>query len=174
MGKVALFIACSIDGYIAKPNDNLHFLKQVEREGEDYGYEAFNKDMDVVLIGRKTYDYVVREIGAEHYDNGSRDIYVLSRTPRPPSGRTIFHSGDLAELIHSLKATKNIYCDGGAEVINALLKQDLIDEMTVSIVPVVLGEGVRLFQAGIPEGLWKLESSKAFESGLVQVHWKKS
>ncbi len=171
MGKVALFIATSIDGYIAKPGDNLDFLKTVEKEGEDYGYSAFIEGMDVLLIGRKTYDFVVREIGAEHY--GSKDVYVVSRTPRPARGRTVFIDGDLAAFVRELKTRKNIYCDGGAEVINTLLMNDLIDEMTVSVVPVVLGEGVRLFQTGIGESEWDLIASAAFDTGLVQMTWHK-
>jgi dihydrofolate reductase len=173
MGKVALFIACSIDGYIAKPGDNLDFLKTVEREGEDYGYETFNREMDVLVIGRKTYDYVVSAIGPEHYDNGKRDVYVLTRTPKASEGRTIFYSGDVANLVTTLKRSMNVYCDGGAEVINTLMKHDLIDEITVSLVPVVLGDGVRLFQRGLPESDWLLRSSRSYESGLVQMSWTK-
>ncbi|WP_414654766.1 dihydrofolate reductase family protein, partial [Flavobacterium sp. UBA4854] len=63
MRKIKLFIAVSLDGYIAKPNDDLSFLKLVEKEGEDYGYEEFTSEIDTIIIGRKTYDYVLKEIG---------------------------------------------------------------------------------------------------------------
>ncbi|MGQ1890688.1 dihydrofolate reductase family protein [Thermophagus sp. OGC60D27] len=76
MRNLKLFIATSIDGYIAKPNDDLSFLKLVEKEGEDYGYAAFSASIDTIIIGRKTYDYVVREIGPSHYDNGDRLVVV--------------------------------------------------------------------------------------------------
>lgn len=56
MRKLSLFIATSLDGYIAKPNDDLSFLKLVEKEGQDYGYAAFVANIDTILIGRKTYD----------------------------------------------------------------------------------------------------------------------
>lgn len=176
MLKLSLFIAMSLDGYIAKPNDNLDFLKLVEKEGEDYGYAEFTSNIDTIIIGRKTYDYVVREIGASHYDNGDRTVYVLTRTPRPASGKTIFYSGSVSELVNQLKSGpgKDIYCDGGAEVINELLKHDLIDELTISIIPVLLGHGTRLFHDGRPEQNLQLISTQNYDTGLVQLRYRRS
>ncbi len=127
MRKISLFIAMSLDGYITKPNNDLSYLKLVEKEGEDYGYAEFTSQIDTIIVGRKTYDYVIDEIGVAHYDNGQRDVYVITRTERPPSGRTIFYTGELTELVTHLKSGsgKNIYCDGGAEVINELTHTDL-------------------------------------------------
>nr|WP_293938248.1 dihydrofolate reductase family protein [Sphingobacterium sp. UBA5996] len=89
-------------------------------------------------------------------------------------GRTIFYTGDLIELVAQLKsvAEKNIYCDGGAEVINALLKCGLIDDFVISIIPVMLGNGTRLFKDGRPEQALEIIASKAFDSGLVQLHYR--
>lgn len=175
MRKLTIFIACSLDGYIAQPNDDLSFLKRVEKEGEDYGYAEFTSGIDTILLGRKTYDWVVREIGAEHYDNGERNVYVLTRSERPSSGKTTFYSGDLVELVEQLKAGKgkNIYCDGGAEVIHALLQKDLIDEFIISVIPVMLGAGTRLFKDGRPEMDLQLQGVKSFDTGLVQLHYKR-
>lgn len=175
MRKISLFIATSLDGYIAKPNDDLSFLKLVEKEGEDYGYEEFTAKIDTLIIGRKTYDYVVKEIGASHYDNGQRDVYVITRTERPQSGRTIFYTGNITDLVKQLKSKngKNIYCDGGAEIINELLKYDLIDELIISVIPILLGNGTRLFKDGRPEQLLEHVETKTFEKGLVQLHYKR-
>lgn len=176
MRKISLFIAMSLDGYIAKPNDDLSFLKLVEKEGEDYGYAEFTNTIDTLIIGRKTYDYVLKEIGSSHYDNGERDIYVITRTERPQVGRTIFYTGNITELVKRLKSEKgkNIYCDGGAEVINELLKYDLIDEFIISIVPVLLGNGTRLFKDGRPEQTLEFVSAKTFDTGLTQLYYKRS
>lgn len=165
----------SLDGYIAKPNDDLGFLKIVEKEGEDYGYAAFMDTIDTLIIGRRTYDYVLKEIGPSHYDNGQRDVYVITRTERPQIGRTTFHTGSITELVNRLRAEKgkNIYCDGGAEVINELLKHDLIDELTISVIPVLLGYGTRLFKDGRPEQALEFVTAKAFETGLTQLHYKR-
>lgn len=175
MRKLSLFIATSLDGYIAKPNDDLSFLKLVEKEGEDYGYQEFTDTIDTLIIGRRTYDYVVKEIGSSHYDNGQRDVYVITRTERPGASRTIFYTGSLIELVKRLKSEKgkNIYCDGGAEVINELLKYDLIDEFIISIIPVLLGNGTRLFKDGRPEQILEFVQAKTFETGLTQLHYKR-
>ncbi|MCL1672931.1 MULTISPECIES: dihydrofolate reductase family protein [Bacteroidota] len=175
MRKISLFIAMSLDGYIAKPNDDLSFLKLVEKEGEDYGYAEFTSKIDTIIIGRKTYDYVLNEIGASHYDNGQRDIYVITRTERPQVGRTTFYTGNITELIKQLKSEngKNIYCDGGAEVINELLKNNLLDEFIISVIPVFLGNGTRLFKDGRPEQILEFITVKTFETGLAQLHYKR-
>jgi len=176
MRKLSLFIATSLDGYIAKPNDDLSFLKLVEKEGEDYGYAKFISSIDTFIIGRKTYDYVLKEIGSSHYDNGEREVYVLTRTERPSVGKTRFYTGNLTKLVHKLKNEngKNIYCDGGAEIINEFLKNDLIDELIISVIPILVGNGTRLFQDGRPEQTLEFVSAKTFDTGLMQLHYKRN
>lgn len=175
MRKLSLFIATSLDGYIAKPNDDLSFLKLVEKEGEDYGYADFTSTIDTLIIGRKTYDYVLKEIGSAHYDNGQNEVYVITRTERPGVGRTTFYTGSLTELVQRLKSEsgKNICCDGGAEIINELLKDDLIDELIISIVPILVGNGTRLFKDGRPEQMLELLHTKTFDTGLTQLHYRR-
>jgi dihydrofolate reductase len=175
MRKILLFIATSLDGYIAKPNDDLSFLKLVEKDGEDYGYAKFTDTIDTLIVGRKTYDYVLKEIGSSHYDDGQRDVYVITRTQRPSIGRTTFYTGSLTELVKRLKSEKgkNIYCDGGSEVINELLKHDLIDEFIISVIPVLLGDGTRLFKDGRPEQTLEFITAKTFDTGLTQLHYKR-
>ncbi len=176
MRKLSIFIATSLDGYIAKPNDDLGFLKIVEKEGEDYGYAAFTANIDTIIIGRKTYDYVVKEIGAAHYDNGQRDVYVITRSEKESVGRTKFYNGSLADLVQRLKSEsgKGIYCDGGAEVINELLHGDLIDELIISVIPVLVGNGTRLFKDNRPEQQLELVGVKSFDTGLVHLHYKRA
>jgi len=175
MRKLSLFIATSLDGYIAKPNDDLSFLKSIEKEGEDYGYAEFTSTIDTIILGRKTYDYVLKEIGSSHYDNGERNVFVITRTEKPGVGKTTFYSGNLTELIQRLKSEsgKNIYCDGGAEIINELLKNDLIDEFIISIIPILVGNGTRLFKDGRPEQQLELLNTKTFDTGLTQLHYRR-
>jgi dihydrofolate reductase len=175
MRTLSIYIATSLDGYIAQPNDDLSFLKLAEKEGEDYGYAKFVETIDTIILGRKTYDWVLKEIGSSHYDNGDRDVYVITRTERPGVGRTVFYTASLVELVQKLKSEsgKNIYCDGGAEIINELLKSDLIDEFIISVIPVLLGNGTRFFNDNRPEQELEFVSSKSFESGLVQLHYKR-
>lgn len=169
--KLILYIACSLDGYIAKPNDDLSFLDLVAVEGEDYGYAAFKEGIDTVVMGRKTFEWVWSEIGAVPHPDV--DTYVLTRTARPSVGKTHFYTDDLPTLIRQLKAQpgKHIYCDGGAQLVQSLLFERLIDEMIVSVVPILLGSGTRLFQEGYPEQHCQLLGVRQFASGLVQLHY---
>lgn len=171
--KVILYIASSLDGYIAQPNDDLSFLSIVEQEGEDYGYAAFVKSVDTVIVGRKTYDTVI-SMGYD-FPHTDKDAYIITRTSRPAIGSVKFYTGDLKELVERLKFEKgkNIFCDGGAEIVNELLQNDLIDEFIISIIPILLGNGTKLFNDKRPEQRLELFSTRQFDKGLVQLHYKR-
>ena len=172
--KVILYIATSLDGYIAQPDDDLSFLEAVAKEGEDYGYVDFLASIDTVIVGRRTYDWVMEQV--EEFPHAHLDTYVITRTPRPSIGKTNFYTGDLTTLIAGLKKEpgKNIYCDGGGGLVHELLQHQLIDEFIISVIPVIIGGGIPLFKAGRP--LLNLECSgvKHFNTGLVQLHYRTS
>lgn len=172
--KTIVYIAASVDGFIAKPNDDLSFLSIVAKDGEDYGYYDFLKSIDAVVVGRKTYDWVMTQV--PEFPHANLDSFVITRTPRPSIGKTQFYTGNLNELIARLKSEegKNIFVDGGAQIVNELLKENLIDELIISVIPILLGEGTRLFNEGIPEQKLQFISAKNFDTGLVQLHYKKA
>jgi dihydrofolate reductase len=169
--KVILYISMSLDGFIAKPNGDLSFLSVVEQEGQDYGYADFLRTVDTVIIGRKSYDKVI-SMGYD-YPVSYRNVYIITRTKRPDNGQLKYFTGSLRTLITDLKKNygKNIYCDGGSEIVNELLKDNLIDEFYISVIPVILGEGIPLFKNGGPEINLELVSSVKFNKGLVQLHY---
>src|ERR1044072_5229564 len=119
--KVVLYIAMSIDGYIAKPNDDLSFLSVVQKDGEDYGYSEFIKTVDTVILGRKTYDWVMKQV--PEFQHADKLTYVITRTAKPGIGKTNFYTGNLKNLIAQLQTVpgKNIFIDGGAEIVNVLM-----------------------------------------------------
>ncbi|WP_347049147.1 dihydrofolate reductase family protein [Flavobacterium olei] len=174
MRKVILYIATSLDGYIAQPNDDLSFLSIVEQEGQDYGYADFIKTVDAVIVGRKTYDKVI-SMGFD-FPHADKDAYIITRTSRPNIGNIKFYTGGLKALVEELKLKngKNIFCDGGAEIVNELLKSDLIDEFIISIIPILAGNGTKLFTDGRPEQKIEFVSVKSFEKGLTQLHYKRA
>lgn len=170
--KTILYIACSLDGYIAKPNDDLSFLSIVEQAGEDYGYGEFIQTIDTVILGRKTYEWIKKHV--PEFVHADKTTYVITRTERPAIDNTSFYTGNLKDLIDTLKSKsgKHIFIDGGAEVVHELLAQKLIDEFVISIIPILVGDGTRLFKDGRPEQQMQLVSSKQFKTGLVQLHYK--
>lgn len=171
--KLILYISMSLDGYIATKDNALDFLSMVEQEGEDYGYNDFVKSVDTVIIGRKTYEKVIA-MGYE-YPHTDKDVYIVTRTAKPAIGTFKFYTGALKQLVDSLKsqAGKHIYCDGGAEIANELMQEDLVDDYVISVIPILLGDGIKLFKAGRPEQRLALVSTKAFDKGLVQLHYKR-
>ena len=171
--KVILYIATSLDGYIATKNENLDFLSLVEQEGEDYGYADFIKTVDTVIVGRKTYDKVL-SMGFD-FPHADKESYIITRTPKPPIGNIQFYTENLEALILKLKEKdgQNIFVDGGAEIVNLMMKDNLIDVFCVSIIPVLLGDGISLFQDNRPELQLKFVRSETFKSGLVQIWYQK-
>lgn len=172
MRPLILYIAMSLDGYIAAPDDDLSFLDAVQQPGEDYGYGPFIKTVDTVIIGKRTYDKVL-QMGYP-FPHADKEAYILTRTPQPSMGNNHFYTGDVAALVKELKQKEGntIFCDGGAQVVNLLLKHQLIDTFTISIVPVLLGGGIRLFEI-FPAQQLKLVNCQTFKSGLVQLSYQK-
>ncbi len=170
--NVILYIAASVDGFIAKENEDIDWLSIVERPCEDYGYEAFVDSVDTVIMGRKTYDKVL-SFGIE-FPHKDKKCYVISRTKTGRDENVEYYDGDLKELIQQLKSKKgkNIFIDGGAEVVRELKSQNLIDEYVISFIPIMLGKGIRLFKETEGESKLELVKSEAFESGLVQVTYR--
>ncbi|MES2779588.1 MAG: dihydrofolate reductase family protein [Bacteroidota bacterium] len=174
MRKVIVYIAASVDGYIARPDGNIDWLSMVETPGEDYGYQAFTETIDTVIMGRKTYEKVL-SFGIP-YPHTDKQNYIITQTLSQSTDKNIqFYAGDLTALITQLKQQegKNIFIDGGAQLVHSLLEFGLIDEIIVSTVPVMLGGGIRLFREGLPEQKLKLMQVQSFKSGLVQVHYTK-
>lgn len=172
--KVILYIATSLDGYIAKPNDDLSFLSIVQQDGEDYGYADFVESVDTVILGRKTYDWVMTQV--PEFPHVDKNSFIITRAARPSIGKANFYTGKLKDLISRLKTEqgKNIFIDGGAEIVNELLKENLIDEFIISIIPILVGDGIKLFKDGRPELKLELLSTKQFDKGLTQLHYKRA
>jgi dihydrofolate reductase len=166
--ELVLYIAQSLDGFIAPPDEDLSFLNAVAVEGEDYGYADFVASCDTVIMGRRTYDKVAA-MGVPD-PHPERTLYIITSRPGPSTERIIFHTGDPIALVKELKAQpgKRIYSDGGAQLVDALIKADLIDRYIISTIPVLLGGGIRLFKDGRSQGALKMLRGQVYPSGLVQ------
>ena len=166
-----VFIATSLDGYIAREDGSLDWLASLPDTGEDHGYEALMKAVDGLVMGRHTYE-TVRGFGGD-WPYG-KPVVVMSRTLGPDDvpgdlkGRVEMTGKEPAAIASKLeeRGWRAAYVDGGA-VIRGFLAAGLVERLTLTRVPVILGKGIPLFDGTGPEVALELEESRAFPSGLV-------
>ena len=166
--QFSVFIAMSLDGFIARENGSFDFLSIVDPVDESHGYDAFIQTVDTLVIGRGTYE-VALGFGAWPYPG--KKVIVLTHQKRESKYGETFFSGPVGEL--AKLDSKRVYVDGG-NAISQFLAAGLIDDMTISVIPIVLGGGIRLFPGGEGEHRLKLEGHRSWSSGMVQVRYRLS
>ncbi|WP_147805072.1 dihydrofolate reductase family protein [Alkalicoccus halolimnae] len=147
--EVYLFIAMSLDGYIATKEESLEWLFRNEGK-EDNGYEKFLEKIDKIVMGRKTFDWVMKETKGE-FPYKDMDCYVFTRKAKDPAGNITFVQDDPADYIKKLAEEGNVWVVGGGKLILPLLEKRVIDEIQIAVAPVLLGDGIPLFQKGAYE-----------------------
>lgn len=168
--KISIYIATSIDGYIARNNGNLDWLQYGHSGEEDYGFKDFINSVDGLILGRNTYQ-VVSEF--EEWPYKEKRVIVLSKTLKDVRQEAELFCGDLTELLVQLHSEniKHIWVDGGITA-SKFLEAGLVDELTISIIAMILGSGIPLFSVMNKEHQCHLADSKAYPSGLVQLKYK--
>lgn len=169
--KLVLFIASSLDGYIATENNTLEWLFNVEGEG-DNGYSEFYQKVDTILMGRKTYDWVIENVTGE-FPYANKECYVFTRTSFANHENVKFINEDVIDFTNKLqkKEGKNIWLVGGGELIYSFIKEKLIDELIITIAPVLIGRGIPLFKQGDFELNLSLIRTRNFNQ-FVELHYK--
>ena len=171
--KISVYIAASLDGFIARKNGDLDWLPAGEEGGEDFGYAEFMSTIDHVVMGRNTFEKVLT-FGGWHYDKKvivltSRDLTI------PPELADKVEALHLSprELVHEMdrRGAKGIYLDGGV-TIQRFLRESLVDEMTITTIPILLGEGLPLFGKLEKDIKLELVKSESFKNGFVQNKYK--
>ncbi|WP_018143089.1 dihydrofolate reductase family protein [Alloscardovia criceti] len=149
MRKVKLYIAMSWDGYIADANGGIDFLHEyddsVDREGT---YDDFMKDIDTVLLGWTTYYQLVTELSSNQWMYEDCQSYVFTHRQQGSTDNIIFTDASVKQIVDQLRRVegKDIWVCGGTEIVQQALEADLIDEFYISVIPKILGEGIRLFK----------------------------
>ncbi|MFT3923491.1 MAG: dihydrofolate reductase family protein [Myxococcales bacterium] len=168
--QCSVFIAISADGFIAREDGSLDWLARVERPGEDYGYGAFADSVDALVIGSETYRVA---LGFPRWPYGDKRCLVLTRRELTARHNEEFFDGSVEDLVSQLAAqgARHLYVDGGA-VIRQFLAARLVDRLTLSVIPVLLGSGIPLFGGGNSEQDLRLEQARTFPSGLVQLSYR--
>jgi dihydrofolate reductase len=168
MRKVKLFIATSLDGFIADKNGGIDWLFT----DQDYGYADFYASVDTTLTGYKTYEDI---LGFGEFPYPGKTNYIFSRHHQKADDNPVtFISGDIAAFVQELKQQpgQHIWLVGGGQINEVLLQARLIDELIISIHPTILGEGRPLFAGHTERRDCKLKDSQAFETGLVQLTYQ--
>ena len=144
--KIVLFIATSLDGYIATEDDSLEWLFKVEGDG-DNGYSDFYDTVDTVIMGRRTYDWLLEQ-ELESFPYEGKECYVFSRTVSQDNENVKFFSGDVVDFTNQLKNKegKNIWVMGGGDLIHSFINKKLVDELIITVSPVLIGKGIPLFK----------------------------
>lgn len=169
------FIAASVDGFIAKLDGDIGWLedKAYEIPQEDFGFASYFESVDALLMGRKTFQVVAT---FHEWPYANKPVYALSRStldiPQRLRGVVSAVSGELSDIVTDIAANgcKKLYVDGGL-TIQSFLTADLLDEMVLTRIPILLGQGIPLFAEAIPLRRLKLLDAKHFSNGFVQSHY---
>ena len=168
---VSVFVGTSVDGFIARPNNDLDFLP--EGGGEPHGYVEFIASVDAIVIGRNTFEKVLT-LGPWPYDD--KRVVVLSSRPVDLSaargGRVEQMGGPPAEIVSQLASSgaHNLYIDGGI-TIQRFLSAGLVQRLIITRVPVLIGEGIPLFGALPRDVRLRHVATRSYPSGLVQSEY---
>lgn len=169
--KIIVYIATSADGYIARPDGGVDWLDRPMPKG-GYGMSAFARTIDTILWGRKTYDFAAKMGGVGVY--GKVKHYAFSRQPpSDPLPGVDFVSDSIPEFVGKLQALrgKNIWMMGGAGIIASFLDAGAIDEFSIHVIPVMIGEGIPLVAPRHRNVPLELISARSFPDGVVHLHY---
>lgn len=167
MRKVKLFIASSLDGYIAREDGSIDWLFT----DADYGYKTFYDTIDTILVGRKTFD---QSLTFDEYPYKGKKVYVFTHaaTGKKTQYEDVeYMDTNIPDFVKRLAQSvgKDIWLLGGGEIVSILLNAGLVDEIILSIHPIILGKGIPLFNSIEHEVSLRFQKSMPFDSGLTQL-----
>lgn len=171
--RASIFVGTSLDGFIARPDGAFDFLSRGGVEAEPHGFDEFLATIDAIVMGRNTYEVV---LPFPTWPYGSKPVFVLSSRPLPPAPagvRVEQMSGAPSEVLAHLasRGHRHVYVDGGI-TIQAFLRAGLIQHLTISRVPVLIGAGISLFGAVDADIPLRHLATRQFASGLVQSEYE--
>jgi dihydrofolate reductase len=172
MSKFVVYIAMSVDGYIADGNGDVHWLEAFDRD--DYGYEEFINSIGSILIGRATYDQVM-SFGPWPYRGIPTLVWSGGKVDGLPDGAVGWSENleETASWLAEKAGEKDIWILGGAQTIQQFLAAGLVDQMDIFVMPVLLGGGIRLFDGENSEPqMLKLEQTQPYANGVVKLSYK--
>lgn len=174
MRKIKLYIAVSLDGKIAKPDGDVKWLDEFPNPDHlDYGYAEFLNSIDTTLMGNNTYKQLLG-FGIDFPYSGKAN-YVLTRNTKLTEDEHVkYISKNMVSYVNDLKSHigGNIWLIDGGEVNTMFLKEKLIDELIIFIIPIVLGEGIPLFESTSIETKLEMIKSHTYSNGVIGINYK--
>ena len=175
MRKIILYVAASLDGYMADSQKSVNWIKGQDDTAEMQDtFTPFFASVDTVIMGRTTYEQIVTELSPEKWPYSGAMTYVLTHRPMVDAEGIRFTSGNPCQLVNELRhrAGKDIWICGGADIISQLLKDDLIDVFHIATIPVILGGGVRLFAE--TDGMMNLRLTNTVNyNGIIETVYER-
>ena len=174
MPRIKLYIATSLDGFIARENGSIDWLTKYENNPEtDYGYSEFYASIGKVLMGRKTYEQV---LGFGEWPYREKKSYVFTRQKEPirRENNVEFVSEDIGEFVRQLKRNteEDIWLVGGSQIIKVFFEENLVQDLIVFVVPIILGSGIPLFDHIGKEIGFRTGRVERYENGLVKLEYE--
>jgi len=170
MSKIVLFIATSLDGFIASSDGSVDWLFH----DADYGYTDFMASLDAVVMGRKTWEQAQR---FESIPFTGKRVFVFSRTLPPSSDERVLHvQGEIGSVVEALRQSfqRDLWLVGGGDLIRQFISEHLIDELRLFVHPIILGEGVPLFLHHSQRMNLTFVASQSFPSGLLELRYRRA
>lgn len=174
MRKTILFIAMSLDGYISNEYGKVDWINGQNQNAENIDtYSTFIKDIDTVIMGWNTYNQIITELSPEKWFYSDLISYVITHRELSSTNNIIFTKSNPSVIIENLKKKqgKNIWICGGANIVQQLMQDDLIDEYHISIIPTILGSGTRLFEKTLSEIKLELINTQSY-NGIIELIYK--
>lgn len=175
MRTVTLFIAMSLDGFIADRNGGVEWLAGQESGKNDMeSYDRFIREIDTVILGWNTYAQVTAELSPEGWPYEELHSYVFTHRTRPDTDNIRFVNEDVCAFVRSLRREqgKGIWICGGADVAGQLIRENLIDRYHISVIPTILGDGIRLFDKRETELKLRLLESRSY-NGITDLIYER-
>jgi len=169
--KTTYYVASSLDGFIAKEDGDVSWLDELGISMEDTGYEKFYSTVDALIMGRKTYEMIV---GFGEWPYGNKPVWVCSHNKIEAIKGCNLQSGQNPELAYKAAKELNIkhmWCVGGGGLASSLLEANLLTNIYLSLMPLVLSKGIKLFGDLSSNQMLNKESLRSHESGMVQIEY---
>jgi dihydrofolate reductase len=184
VSKTQYYCACTLDGYIADPDDRIDWLLKYEGSFDGEGvepikgsYDRFYEGVGALIMGAVTYEWILAEL--DEWPYAGKPTWVLSsRHLSLPAGDQLdvrianAKVPDLYDEMVAAAGERNLWVVGGGNVASQFADAGLLDELLVTVVPVVLGDGKPLFDRRMPDGPMKLRGTRVFDSGMVELRYE--